>query len=90
MKRNLLSFLILLASFSVSGQKDLSYFLPSAVSYSASIPEPASIIGHQPGEWHVTHDRLLGYMKLLDAVSERAMWETVSYTHLTLPTKRIV
>ena len=75
MKRNLLSLLVLLTSLSVSGQTDLSYFLPSAVSYSASIPEPATIIGHNPGEWHVTHDRLLAYMKLLDGLSERAVWE---------------
>ncbi|MDX9904885.1 MAG: M14 family zinc carboxypeptidase, partial [Bacteroidales bacterium] len=75
MKRILFFFLILLASLTVSGQADLSYFLPSDVSYSASIPTPASFIGHQPGEWHVTHDRLLGYMKLLEGLSERAVWE---------------
>ena len=75
MKRILFFFLILLASLTINGQAGLSYFLPSDVSYSVSIPTPASFIGHQPGEWHVTHDRLLGYMKLLEGLSERAVWE---------------
>lgn len=52
-------------------QKDLSYFLPDSIEYDASIPTPESIIGHQVGEWHVTHDKLVYYMKALANASDR-------------------
>ena len=42
---------------------------------SESVPAPSSFIGHEVGEWHVTHDKLVGYMKLLDGISGRAVWE---------------
>jgi len=37
---------------------DLSYYLPQDISYDQSIPTPKEIIGHEVGEWHVTHDKL--------------------------------
>jgi hypothetical protein len=52
-------------------QKDLSYYLPDSVDYDSSIPTPESIIGHQVGEWHVTHDKLVYYMKALAEASDR-------------------
>ena len=45
--------------------QDLKYYLPDSVSYDPSIPKPKDIIYHEVGEWHVTHDRLVNYMKLL-------------------------
>ncbi len=76
MKRTLLSSVILLASLISFGQTHptLEYYMPAGVSFDSSIPPPASI-GHEVGEWHVTHDKLVGYMKQLDAVSDRAKWE---------------
>jgi hypothetical protein len=35
----------------------LSYYLPDSISYNPSIPKPADVIGHEVGEWHVTHDK---------------------------------
>ncbi len=52
----------------------LEYYMPADVTFDSSIPVPGSI-GHEVGEWHVTHDRLVGYMKLLDGLSGRAVWE---------------
>lgn len=52
-------------------QKDLSYFLPDSVEYNPSIPTPKSVIGHEVGEWHVTHDKLVYYMRALADASER-------------------
>lgn len=52
-------------------QNDLSYFLPDSVEYDSSIPTPESVIGHQVGEWHVTHDKLVYYMKALANASNR-------------------
>jgi hypothetical protein len=62
---------ILFLVTSVSAQKDLSYYLPDSVEYDSSIPTPASVIGHQVGEWHVTHDKLVYYMKALAKASDR-------------------
>ena len=70
MKKLLLLFLFV--SFSMSAQKvDLSYYLPKDVTYNQSIPTPASVIGHEVGEWHITHDKLVEYMKALAASSDR-------------------
>ena len=70
MKKLLL--LCLFVSFSSMAQKvDLSYYLPKDVSYNKSIPTPVSVIGHEVGEWHITHDKLVEYMKALAASSDR-------------------
>ncbi len=58
--------------FSVSAQTvDLSYYLPKDVTYNKNIPTPKSVIDHEVGEWHVTHDKLVSYMKALAKSSER-------------------
>ncbi len=50
---------------------DLSYYLPKNISYNTSIPTPKSVIGHEVGEWHITHDKLVQYMKVLANSSDR-------------------
>jgi hypothetical protein len=79
--------LILLASFAVDAlcQPDLNYFLPEEYSYSPDIPTPRSIIGHEVGEWHVTHDKLVQYMEALDKASDRIKLEITGYTHENRP-----
>ena len=52
-------------------QVDLSYYLPTDVSYDPNIPTPKSSIGHQVGEWHITHDKLVQYMYTLANSSDR-------------------
>ena len=63
----------------------MSYYLPENVTYDPSIPTPQSIIGHQVGEWHVTHDRLVNYMYALDKASDRISLEITGYTHEARP-----
>ncbi len=75
MKRTLLSSVTLLVSLMINAQPGLNYYLPSDIEYNTAIPSPSSVIGHEVGEWHVTHDKLVGYMKVLDRISERAVWE---------------
>ncbi|HUW92434.1 MAG TPA: M14 family metallopeptidase [Bacteroidales bacterium] len=70
----LISQLFLLAMV-VPAQEKLSYYLPSGIIFNQEMPTPASVIGHEVGEWHVTHDKLLAYMKLLAEKSDRAVWE---------------
>ena len=54
---------------------DLSYYLPQDISYDPSIPTPKEIIGHEVGEWHVTHDKLVFYMQALAKASNRISLE---------------
>jgi hypothetical protein len=49
----------------------LDYYLPQGISYKEDIPTPKEIIGHEVGEWHVTHDKLMFYMQTLAKTSER-------------------
>ena len=59
----------------------MSYYLPENVTYDSNIPTPQSIIGHEVGEWHVTHDRLVNYMYALDKASDRISLEITGYSH---------
>ena len=63
----------------------MTYYLPENVTYDSNIPTPQSIIGHQVGEWHVTHDRLVNYMYALDKASDRISLEITGYTHEARP-----
>jgi hypothetical protein len=68
-------------SIVVSAQSDLSYFLPTDVTYDPNIPTPKSIIGHEVGEWHITHDKLVLYMRTLANASNRITIEEIGQTH---------
>lgn len=73
----LLSFLI---GYLVQAQ-ELSYYLPQNVAYNNAIPTPAKIIGHEVGEWHVTHDRLVQYAKTVDQASDRMVIKPLGLTN---------
>ncbi len=61
--------------------QDLNYYLPQDVSYDQAIPKPEEVIGHQVGEWHVTHDKLVEYMKVLASSSPRISIEDRGKTY---------
>ena len=61
--------------------QNLDYYLPKDVSYDPSIPTPKSIIYHEVGEWHVTHDRLVNYMKAVAAASDRISLQVTGFTY---------
>jgi hypothetical protein len=71
--------------FQAAAQVDLSYYLPDSVAYNPAIPTPKSVIGHEVGEWHVSHDRLVHYMYALDQASDRISLEITGYTHEARP-----
>ena len=70
-----------MSSKTLNAQTDISYYLPNNVTYNAGIPTPASVIGHEVGEWHITHDKLVYYMKALAAASDRITIEETGHTH---------
>ena len=66
--------------YSLTAQ-DLEYYLPDSVTYNPAIPKPKDIIYHEVGEYHVTHDRLVNYMKAIaTAAPERVKLETMGFT----------
>ncbi|WP_299680219.1 M14 family metallopeptidase [uncultured Tenacibaculum sp.] len=75
---------VILSSFAQS-KLDLSYYLPKNVTYNKNIPTPKSVIGHEVGEWHITHDKLLYYMKALAKASDRVVIEERGKTYEDRP-----
>ncbi|MBW2937604.1 zinc carboxypeptidase [Aureisphaera sp. CAU 1614] len=73
MKKFILAFVLLFSILVNSQDKriDLSYYLPTDVTYNPNIPTPKSIVGHEVGEWHITHDKLVYYMYALAEASDR-------------------
>lgn len=76
-------FLLLLFPVSLFAQTqiDLSYYLPEGVKLDPAIPTPKSVIGHEVGEWHVSHDKLVSYMYALDKASDRITLEVTGHTY---------
>ncbi|RYY47999.1 MAG: zinc carboxypeptidase [Chitinophagaceae bacterium] len=66
--------------------QELSYYLPQNVNYNPSVPTPQSVIHHQVGEWHVTHDRLVDYMEAVAAANpQRIKLQTMGFTYEQRP-----
>ena len=72
MKLKSILFTLLITPFLLTGQTTINqeYYLPN-IQYNPEIPTPASWLGFEVGDWHATHDQLLGYMKVLAAASDR-------------------
>ena len=81
----LLVMILFIASFPTLAQEDLTYYLPQGVNYNPAIPTPKSIIGHEVGEWHISHDKLVSYMQALDAASDRISLEVTGHTYEARP-----
>ena len=78
-------FLLFLSVAPAFCQVDLSYYLPDGVTYDTKIPTPKSIIGHEIGAWHVSHDKLVNYMHALDNASDRITLEQTGLTYEDRP-----
>lgn len=83
--KRLFVIVLLLLAGSVRAQVDLSYYLPEGYTYNPSIPTPASVLGYQVGEWHVSHDQVVMYMKALAAASDRIQIEEYGRTYEKRP-----
>lgn len=62
----------------------LTYYLPD-IAYDPAIPTPEAFLGYQVGEWHISHDLLVAYMKVLDAASPRIMLTEYARSHESRP-----
>ena len=67
-------YILLFISIGIYAQNpkyDLDYYFSEFETPNSSIPTPKEIIGHEVGEWHVTHDKLVQYMYALADASNR-------------------
>lgn len=86
MKRFLgIAYCLLAITLNSQAQPALQYFLPENVSYNDKIPTPQSVIGHEIGEWHLSHDRLIQYLQVLDHASDRITLTITGSTHEKRP-----
>ncbi|SFT06489.1 Zinc carboxypeptidase [Zhouia amylolytica] len=78
-----ITFLFIVFTQILLGQNNISldYYLPQNISFNQEIPTPKEIIGHEVGEWHVTHDKLVEYMKKIAEVSPRVSIENRGETY---------
>jgi hypothetical protein len=65
-------------------QETIKYF-PSDISYDPDFPTPESILGYQVGEWHVSHDQLVYYMKEMARLSDRITIKETGRTYENRP-----
>jgi hypothetical protein len=85
MLQKILTAACLLLALAVQGQ-ELGYYLPTNVGYNPAIPKPKEVIYHEVGEWHITHDRLVNYMKALAAAApNRIKLETMGLSYESRP-----
>ena len=84
MKHIILIFTIILST-NMSSQTNLSYYFGDNTNFDESIPKPSEIIGHEVGEWHVTHDKLVQYMYAVAESSDRVLIEETGKTYENRP-----
>lgn len=84
--RRLITLMVVLLLVQLAGAQELNYYLPNDVSYNPAVPTPEKVIGHKVGEWHITHDRLVQYMRALAAaVPDRISLQEMGTTYETRP-----
>jgi len=90
MKKSMLPLAVLLITPLLKAQVNLEYYLPKEISYNSSIPTPKQIVGHEVGEWHLTHDKLVYYMQELARISDRAIWEEYGRSYENRPLGQLI
>ncbi|QJR82794.1 peptidase M14 [Alteromonas pelagimontana] len=67
------------------GGRPASTYLPGDISYDPTIPSPEAVLGANVGAWHVRHDQLVHYMKVLADASPRVTLQETGRTHENRP-----
>lgn len=75
-----LSFLISYQILHAQLKQPLTYFLPD-ITYDKDIPTPEDFLGYQIGEWHISHDQQLSYMRKLAELSPRIVLKEIGRTY---------
>ena len=81
LRLNFLVLFIMVLSSRAWPQAELHYYMPQGYAYNEQIPTPQDILGHEVGEWHVSHDKLTYYFYELAEASERVKTEKIGETY---------
>jgi hypothetical protein len=71
MKHPFLVICLTLFFCSVHAQSGMSYFLPAGSKLNPAVPSPETVLGFMPGDYHLTYEKLIRYLEVLDQASDR-------------------
>ena len=83
--KNVFFVIAIFYAINLNSQTNLSYYFGDNINFDESIPKPSEIIGHEVGEWHVTHDKLVQYMYAVAEASDRVLIEETGRTYENRP-----
>tara|TARA_B100000424_G_scaffold80301_1_gene60116 strand:+ start:4689 stop:7154 length:2466 start_codon:yes stop_codon:yes gene_type:complete len=83
--KNVFFVIAIFYAINLNSQTDLNYYFGNTNNFSESIPKPSEVIGHEVGEWHVTHDKLVQYMYALANASNRIKIKETGKTYENRP-----
>lgn len=90
----ILSITLILLSASLNSQTSMKYYFPESEAFNPSISTPFEATGYHPGDWHFSHDQLLGYVYRIAEESERIQifeyartWENRPLVYLVITSK---
>ena len=83
--KNVFLVIAIFYAINLNSQTNLSYYFGDNTNFDESIPKPSEIIGHEVGEWHVTHDKLVQYMYAVAEASDRVLIEETGKTYENRP-----
>ncbi|MBS9525341.1 zinc carboxypeptidase [Litoribacter alkaliphilus] len=83
--RKIFSLLFCLVFVQANAQVDLDYYLQGNFTYKEEIPTPKDVLGFQVGDWHVSHDQVVMYMKAVADASERVQLEEYARSYEQRP-----
>lgn len=90
MKRIFIAIAFLVSHLYAFAQADINYYLPDNTDYNELIPTPKSVVGHEVGEWHITHDKLVYYFYELASRSSRVKVEKIGQTYEFRPLLNVI
>lgn len=64
--------------------QDLAYYFPDS-KFNPNITSPSEYLGWEIGTWHLNHDQLIGYLKVLDSESDRIQLQEIGRSHEDRP-----
>ncbi len=83
--KNIILIFTIIFSVNLNSQTYLGYYFGDNTNFDQSIPKPSEILGHEVGEWHVTHDKLVQYMYAVAKASDRVIIEETGKTYENRP-----
>ncbi len=72
-------------SMEANAQQSFNYFFNQDIKFDSNIPTPKDVLGFEVGDWHVSHDKLVEYMKAVANASDRVNLEVAGYTYEQRP-----